>query len=85
LTFRIAQKWSHSVSVPPGSDEPESHDERLSTSAKIPVRRNFSDLGEHGIVFLEPRIFNKCASNAFADWPCGMFKRIPLRRAREFF
>src|ERR1700719_813009 len=77
--IRVAQKWSDSVSVSPGSHEPEGHDERLSTSAKIPVRRNFSDLGEHGIVFLEPGIFGKCASNAFPYWPCGTFKRIPLR------
>src|SRR6266436_2621570 len=85
VDIRVAQKSSHSVGVPSGSREPKSHDEGLTTSAKIPVCRNFSNLGEHGIVFLEPRILNECASNAFADWPCGTFKRIPLRCAREFF
>jgi len=85
LDIRVAQKRSHSVGELPGSHEPESHDKRLSTSPKISVRRDFGDLGEHGIVFLEPRLFNKCASNTFADWPRGMFKRIPLRCAREFF
>src|SRR5579863_7921569 len=68
-----------------GGNESKRQDEGLAPSAKVSTGRHLCHLRERVLSFFEPRISDECLTDAIADRPCSIFKRIPLRSTQKFF